>query len=530
MFGQTGMGGMPTGASITPPPPAPGATNTMMGGMPNGGNAMSLIFEAMRNPSGTAQQMAANGITPEQFQNAMSNQQKLGSTMQPGKMDPGADQKTMNTLMGGMPKPLWRGEDQASPATKPSLGSLIGGSRAEETGSRLAVTPDNYVEKATPDNFITLDTLAQFFKSENANGRAGMTGEYLGNNPQMVAGAQMQPPIAPPVLPQPVAATGVTQPSPITPQAATGLTTPTIPPSIAATGMTQPEPGGNNVLIGRNGNPVPTIGENYKPSGVMGGAGGTAPNLTGNEIYDGFMGAIRSGGVTNPNALAAIAATGKSESGFNAGNAYGSWDDVGMPAGGVMSWRADRLNNMRAFVKANGGDPNKPSPELQGKFFMQENPQLIQALNNAKTPEEAMTLMNNAWKFKGYDQPGTGEAARRISLARNMASQFANGGNPDIGKAGSAAGPLGGPGVVSNQAPSNSGTTAADIAAALQTAGGGEDGWGKLDMNLPQAPSPIAPRPGEYNPDANAIKLMLMMLSPQGMQQIPSLSAMMGRA
>ena len=140
--------------------------------------------------------------------------------------------------------------------------------------------------------------------------------------------------------------------------------------------------------------------------------------------------------------------------------------------------------------------------------------------------------MNNAWKFKGYDNPNTGEAARRIALARNMLGQFEKGGNPDVGDG--KAGPLGGPAGNTPMAASNPevsrAKTIADMMAALQT-GGGEDGWGKMDMNLPQAPSPVPPRPGgDYNPDANMMKLMMMMLAGGGGGQIPSLASMMGRA
>lgn len=146
------------------------------------------------------------------------------------------------------------------------------------------------------------------------------------------------------------------------------------------------------------------------------------------SVFSPFMATIKSGGITNPNALAAIAATGMAESGFSPDRANSTWSDPsqsGSPgtSGGVMSWRNDRLNNLLAFAGQRGEKPGSISPETQAAFFLQENPQLTDALNKAETPEQAQALMNNAWKFAGYDQPG-GETARRQALALQFAPQF----------------------------------------------------------------------------------------------------------
>jgi hypothetical protein len=159
------------------------------------------------------------------------------------------------------------------------------------------------------------------------------------------------------------------------------------------------------------------------------GAHSGSTNVKDPQIFDSFIGTVKEGGVTNPNALAAIAATGQHESGYSAKNVYGSWADPSesgkaLTAGGVMSWNGPRYEAMKSFVAANGGDPNKPDPRLQAKYFLQEDPTLVANLNAAKSPEEAQQLMNNAWRFAGYDRPG-GEAARRISSARQFAGKFA---------------------------------------------------------------------------------------------------------
>lgn len=141
------------------------------------------------------------------------------------------------------------------------------------------------------------------------------------------------------------------------------------------------------------------------------------------STYQPFINTVRAGGLTNPNALAAVAAYGDAESGWSPENAARTWSDPsesGQPgtSGGILSWRGDRYSRLAA-----GGDL---SPEAQARYFLQEDPQLIAALNQAQSPEEAAKLMANAWKFAGYDRPG-GEGARRAALARNYyANDFAN--------------------------------------------------------------------------------------------------------
>lgn len=163
-------------------------------------------------------------------------------------------------------------------------------------------------------------------------------------------------------------------------------------------------------------------------SGASAEIAATAPSqpidMTGNEVYSQFIDTVKQGGVQNPYALAAIAATGQRESQFSPGNVNRTWSDPsesGQPgtAGGIMSWRGPRYDALAAT-----GDL---SPAGQAKFFLQENPQLIQALNNAGSVEEAQSLMNNAWKFAGYDQPG-GEAANRLSAAQGFLPSFQGGG------------------------------------------------------------------------------------------------------
>ncbi|MFW8606482.1 phage tail tip lysozyme [Rhizobium beringeri] len=158
-------------------------------------------------------------------------------------------------------------------------------------------------------------------------------------------------------------------------------------------------------------------------------AGGNIPptKLTDNDVSSGFIDTVKGGydvngqklAVTNPYGLAAIAATGQAESGFSPANVGRTWNDGANNAGGIMSWNGPRLANLQKFAGGTNG-----TPQQQAQFFLQENPGLIAKLNNAKSVAEAQQIMNNAWAFKGYDQPGNPNAAHRLSLANSFLPHF----------------------------------------------------------------------------------------------------------
>ena len=184
-----------------------------------------------------------------------------------------------------------------------------------------------------------------------------------------------------------------------------------------------------NLLAGGSGAASPSSSASIPMPGAAGEIAATSPSaqpidLSGNEVYSQFIGAAREGGLTNPYGLAALAATGKAESGFSPGNVNRTWSDPsqsGQPgtAGGILSWRGPRYQALAAT-----GDL---SPAGQARFFLQEDPGLVQALNSAKSVEEAQGLINNAWKFAGYDR-ADGETARRLGLARSFLPTFQGGG------------------------------------------------------------------------------------------------------
>lgn len=146
-----------------------------------------------------------------------------------------------------------------------------------------------------------------------------------------------------------------------------------------------------------------------------------------NEVENRFLGGVQKAGLTNPNGMAAVAAYGKSESGYSPENVNKTWSDppesgAAGTSGGIMSWRAERLQNLQNFARQRGEQGNG-SPETQAAFLAQEDPTLIPRLNAAKTPQEANAIMAGAWRFAGYDRPGQGEYARREALTSQYAQR-----------------------------------------------------------------------------------------------------------
>ncbi|MEH3108978.1 MAG: hypothetical protein PGN22_02605 [Agrobacterium cavarae] len=207
------------------------------------------------------------------------------------------------------------------------------------------------------------------------------------------------------------------------------------------------------------------------------------------DTFQPFMDAIKAGGIDNPYALAAIAATGRAESGWSAENANRTWSDPsesGKPgtAGGIMSWRGPRYEALAAT-----GDL---SPQGQAAYFLKEDPGLIAKLKSAKSVEEAQQLMNNAWAFAGYNRPG-GESSRRLAYAKGYLPSF-QGGN-------------GGGTEVASLDPS-AGMSAADAINAAATPSGYVDPTVSA-ANAQPAPAPAAPEfdAGRFGPRMNLAEM-----------------------
>lgn len=175
-----------------------------------------------------------------------------------------------------------------------------------------------------------------------------------------------------------------------------------------------------------------------------------------NEIETRFLDTVKGAGLTNAIGLGAVAAYGNAESKYAPGNVNRTWNDPsqsGQPgqAGGIMSWREERLRGLRRFAEARGEQGNG-SPETQALYLAQEEPNLIPRLSAARTPQEANRIMADAWRFAGY-QRDDGETARRLALTQQYADRFGGqGGGVPAPSPVVAGGPLPPPGAQTAQA------------------------------------------------------------------------------
>lgn len=246
--------------------------------------------------------------------------------------------------------------------------------------------------------------------------------------------------------------------------------------------------------------------------------------------FDDFMETVRSGGLTNPYGLAAVAATGTRESGWNQSRIAGTWSDksqTGAPgtSGGALSWRNERYRNMIEFAERNGLDPHQSSTQAQ--FFMQEDPNLIQKLNSASSAQEAQSLMNNAWAFAGFNDPNHHETKARFQKAEDFSGAFAGGvGNwtEAMNKAGvktSESGNVSTPVETKTTPTTTTGSPVVAPASSQPMTFGqrlGEMAKGIKAPESKKAPSGQAPAPqtGNYRPDPQQLQMIMAMLGAGG--------------
>lgn len=164
--------------------------------------------------------------------------------------------------------------------------------------------------------------------------------------------------------------------------------------------------------------------------GGTGAAPVGAPSGDAAEVERRFMSGFQKGsGVTNPYALAAVAAHGAAESGFDPAKINSVWHDpseTGQPgtSGGTMSWRNQRLLDRNAFAASNNQLPGQITPETDGAFLAKENPELIKALNGARSLEEAHTLLSRSQAYAGYDNQNSAEYQRRLATAKGYLPRY----------------------------------------------------------------------------------------------------------
>lgn len=244
-----------------------------------------------------------------------------------------------------------------------------------------------------------------------------------------------------------------------------------------------------------------------------------------------FMETVRQGGLTNNYGLAAVAATGTRESGWNQKRIAGTWSDPsqsGQPgtSGGALSWRGPRYQNMINFAQQNGLDPHQAS--TQAKFFMQEDPNLIAKLNAAQSPQEAQAAMNNAWAFAGFDDPNNNETKARFQKANDFSGAFAGGigsWTDAMAKAGvktTSSGNVDSPVKTDTETTptSTSGSPVVAPASATSTFG---SRFGEMmkGIKAPESKKPPpgqapAPQQGSFRPDPQSLQLIMAMLGAGG--------------
>lgn len=286
--------------------------------------------------------------------------------------------------------------------------------------------------------------------------------------------------------------------------------------------VTQPQSMAAGTPLNLN-NPAATGAEQriYAPGGK---------DLQGGTAFEKFMGIVRQGGVTNPNALSAIAATGSRESGWDQNNIGGSWGDrsaSGQPgiSGGALSWRGPRFRHLQDFASSKGLDPKDAG--TQAEFFLSEDPVLIQRLQSAKSPQEAQEMMNKAWAFAGYDNPNSTESKARFAEAEKYGKMFGAGGGPGTGSGswtaamaksadaptdasgGALTGPTGNEPTATGQP-----TFGQRLGALGKTLN--DSNKNNQDRNKPPTGTAPAPSQGSFRPDPNSIALMMQMLGAGG--------------
>ncbi|MBB3385549.1 MULTISPECIES: hypothetical protein [unclassified Rhizobium] len=97
-------------------------------------------------------------------------------------------------------------------------------------------------------------------------------------------------------------------------------------PAITGTPAPQQQPGFLSRLFGGNRIPGPAVQQQVattNPAPVQGSAAVGTPN----DIQNQFINTVRSGGLTNPYGLAAVAATGRAESSWDPSKVNAAWPD-----------------------------------------------------------------------------------------------------------------------------------------------------------------------------------------------------------
>jgi hypothetical protein len=578
MFGQ-GLGagmGAGTGAPLnpalmgnpmvaTPPPVTPAPTPTPTGAMANHSlDPLSIIMHALKNPEDMAHKMALSGISPQDFKAALDqNQAHLANVMQP---QTGASQA--GSSMSPQPSPFDSHTDRIfnppSGATKgegantaPSLADLM----EVKDKSEPSVKPQEYSfvpgqdegmfpvggykEPATADNFITPQTLWDFFRGGSGVNK-GATGAYLGNNPAMVPGGTVPPgggpktqlPIAPPVQPpvQQEKVSPLPHPDDLAP----------MPPTVASM-----PPKALEYYSGAPNHQIPPlVGEQPNRRAAELETRSMTP-----EMREFISNEAKAGGI-DPNYMLrmAVIESGGNPKAYNEGSkASGLYQFIPGTAKQYglkdpFDWKANTQaavklaqDNKAYLEKVLGREPSNAELYLAHQQGMKGAADLIlnrdrpaadvvgQGAVTSNGGKAAMSAGQfvDMWENK-YNEPsiggGSGGGKGEAGAAGGGDTIAGGSGNNSLGAAGDS-------GAAAANAETPGGSLNPKMMAFLAAMQDAADTMSKTDMNLPKAPSPVAPsHPQQYDPNAQVKQLFLSMLyGGGGGQAIPSLGALMGR-
>lgn len=512
-----GMANMPTIPPVVGQvaPPATAMGGNVAGG---GSNPFAMLMKALFNPKEAAGEMAQMGVTPEELQAQIdaSSKTKLADTMKAASSStaeppqPFSFSQVGKDLMqpiGQRPsdlaseKPLFLGQDLMNPQ--------LNAMQPQQTVPQVAQTGQ---VQPQPFSFgqVLKDLMQPVGKPPIATADAtGMMGI-----PPPPLSANL--PIVPPVTGQGQASPGANLPQ-----------LPVVPPVVPPANATTPVP---PTTIGKGWTPEANTPVKLQDRPTNVGAREKIQKGLSPEI-NAYIDEVATKYGLDPNYLKtqAMIESGGNPKAHNKSGADGLFQFIPSTAKqyGVDSgdWKSSTdgaarlaLDNKQYLQKSLGREPT------YGELY----------LAHQQGAGGAVKLLSNP-DAKAADLVGKAAVIQNGGSADMTAQEFANlwtSRYENFGGVGSDTGT--GSGTSGSAAADASGGTTAtpemSLMQRLAAMGTGLTGDSQTDqsLNLPDAPAPVAPRPGAYSPDANVMKMMLMLLSPgAGGAAIPTLMQLM---
>jgi Transglycosylase SLT domain len=523
MFGNAPMAGsgispqpaMPVSVSVPQSPSVPPASMNQGNPAPFEQNPLGAIMKSILDPKSMAKELAAAGIGPEDIKAQIQGKDKVSSLIQPTSTPPADKPKpfSFSQVASDLMQPVGQSQHVIDPGTPP-----VGAVQQPNTNTiNSLIRPDVVPQNA---NHATGAPARPFSLQQVISDLMQPVGKAPMANANATPGAGI--PVPPldaqlPVVPPVVGAAGQASPGANLP-----ISPPVVPPARSVTTPTPPEIGKGwtleaNTPVALQDRPTNAGARERIIKGLspdiskyldeVGAKYGLDPNYLKTQAM------IESGG--NPNAHNASGADGLFQFVPSTAKQYGI-------AGKTRDWKASSdaaarlaVDNKQYLQKSLGREPT------YGELY----------LAHQQGAGGAVKLLTNP-KAKASDLVGANAVTQNGGSADMTAEEFSrlwtDKYNNFGGVSGDGAAAVAGAGGANTEA----GGTATEAGAGTGGASGLTDpgsGGQDADMNLPDAPSPIGPRPGQYAPDANVQKLMLMLLTglSGGGADIPTLTQLM---